>query len=95
MDNTAKNNLLSTNHLNKSLLTEKELLLDYAVSDTATLICSLYSAELRGLLDQQHMDLGRTYSVTKHRQRAKVHFPKYPGADITSGQLKSWTTGIH
>ncbi len=46
----------------------KGVTLDYTASDSATLICNLYSSELIGLLIQLHMDLGRAYCVTQHRQ---------------------------
>lgn len=46
----------------------KGVTLDYIASDSATLICSPYSAEPSGPLIQLHMDLGRAYSVTQHRQ---------------------------
>lgn len=42
-----------------------------------TLDADKATAELSGPVVQQHMDLGRAYSVTQHRQPAKVHFPKY------------------
>lgn len=37
--------------------------LDFTDSDAATSIYSLYRAKLSGPLVQQHMDLGRAYSV--------------------------------